>query len=66
MVEKPVFGYLFPLGAGLAVIAVWIDRYSAAGRKLAPDFNIFGIHKLYKILHDDIHAILMEITVIAE
>ena len=66
MVEKSVFSYLFPLCAGLAVIAVRIDRYSAAGRKLAPDFNIFGIHELYKILHYDIHAILMKIAVITE
>ena len=55
-----------PACAGLAVIAVGVDGDAAARGEFAPDFDIFRIHQANEILHDDVHAVLMEITVVAE
>ena len=56
----------FPLCAGNAVIAVGINRYTAAREKFSPDLDIFRLHKPDEILHYDVHAVLVEIAVIAE
>ena len=63
---EPFPGQLLPLCTGSAVVAVWINRYSASRKKLSPDLNIFRIHKFYQILHYDIHTILVKIPVITE
>ena len=59
-------GNLLPSGSGLSVIAVGINGNAASRSKFSPDLNVFRIHKTDQILHNDIHAILMKIPVIAE
>ena len=63
---KALFCSLFPLSTRLAVICVWIDGQTTARRKLAPHLDIFRIHQLHEIFHDDVDAVLVKVTVIAE
>ena len=56
----------FPFGTRLAIIAVWVDRNTASGQKLSPNFNVKRIHQLDQIVHDNIHTVLVKITVIAK
>lgn len=55
-----------PAGARLAVVTVRVNRDAAARRELAPDLDVLRLHELDEILHDDVHAVLMEIAVVAE
>lgn len=55
-----------PAGARLAVVAIRVNRDTAARSKFAPNLDIFRFHELNQILHDDIDAVLMEIAMIAE
>ena len=66
MLCKAFPGNLLPSGSGFSVIAVGINGNAASRRKFSPDLNIFRIHKTDQILHNDVHAILMKISVIAE
>ena len=66
MMQETEAGEVFPLGIRCAVVAVRVDGEPAAGEKFAPYFDIAGMEKLDEITHDDIHAVLMEIAVIAE
>ena len=63
---KALFCSLFPLGTRLAVICVWINGQTTARRKLAPHLDIFRIHQLHEIFHDDVDAVLVKVPVIAE
>ena len=63
---KALFGSLFPLCTRLAIVCVWIDRQTTTRRKLAPYFNVFRIHQLNQILHDNVDAVLMKVPVVAE
>ena len=63
---KALFGSLFPLCTRLAIVCIWIDAQTTARRKLAPYFDVFRIHQLNQILHDNINAVLMKVPVIAE
>ena len=64
--RETVEGDLLPACAGLAVVAVRVDRNAAARGKFAPDLNVFRVHKADKVFHDDVHTVLVEIAVIAE
>ncbi len=66
MLGKPLPGQLFPLGAGTAVIGVGIDGDAAARGKEARHLNVLGVHELDEILHDGVHAVLVEVSVAAE
>ena len=66
VVGEPVPGYLFPCGARLAVIAVWVNGNTAPGREFPPDFYVFGRHQPNQVFHNNVHAVLMEIPMIAE
>ena len=66
MMQETEAGKVFPLGIRHAVVAVRVDGEPAAGEKFAPYFDIAGMEKLDEITHDDIHAVLVEIAVIAE
>ena len=65
MMSQPVPGNCLPFASGLAVVAVGIDGYAAPGEKLAPYLNIVGIHQVYQVVHDSVHTVLVEITMIA-
>lgn len=66
MVHHPVLGHLFILGAGLSIIAIRINGDTAARSEFAPHFNVFRLHQFYQIIHNDIHTMLVEISMIAE
>ena len=59
-------GNLFPARIRAAVVGVGMDGNAAARREFTPDLDILRIHELDEVLHDDVHAILVEIAVIAE
>ena len=50
----------------IGVVGERIDANSAAGHEIAGDLKVFGIHEFDQIFHDDVHAILMKIAVVAE
>lgn len=66
MVSKAVNCYLFPYCALFAIVAVGVYGNSSAGGKFSPDLDILGIHKLDKVFHDNVHAVLVEVPVVAE
>ena len=66
MVCHAVPSDFLPAGARLAVVAVRVNRDAAARRELAPDLDVLRLHELDEILHDDVHAVLVEIAVVAE
>lgn len=66
MHEKTLLCSLLPFGSRLAVVGIRINGQTAARQEFAPNLNIFRLHQLDKILHNDIYAVFMEITVITE
>ena len=63
---KTLFCSLFPLCTRLAIVCVWVDGQTTARRKLAPYLDVFRIHQLDEVFHDDIDAIFVEIPMITE
>jgi hypothetical protein len=66
MAEQPLLGQLLVFGAGATVVGVWIDADAATGREEADDLDVLGIHESDEILHDDVHAVFMKITMVTE
>ena len=54
------------LVVGVAVVGEGVDRYSSARGEDAFDFDVAGIHESDKVLHYNIDAVLMEVTVVSE
>ena len=63
---KALFCRLFPLCTRLAIVCVWIDGQTTARRKLTPYLDVFRIHQLDEVFHDDIDAILVKVPMVAE
>lgn len=59
-------GNLFPARVRAAVVGIRVDGDAAARREFTPDLDILRIHECDEVLHDSVHAILVEIAVIAE
>lgn len=57
---------LFVLCSRLAVVGIRMDCNASAWSEDPCDFDITRIHKADQIFHDDIHTILVEITMIPE
>ena len=51
---------------GVAVVGEGLDGDAATGVEQADDLQIFGIHQLDEVLHDDVDAVLMEVAVVTE
>ena len=66
MVRKAFPRNIFPSCAGLAVVAVRVDGDAAAGRELAPHLDVLRIHERDQVFHDDVHAVLVEVAMVAE
>ncbi len=66
MLKQSLLCHLLKLCARSAVVTVWINGDASAGSELAPYLDVARIHELDEILHDDIHAVLMEVSVVAE
>ena len=63
---QPVFGGLFPFSACFAVVAVRVDTDAATWGKFTPDFDVFWVKQFDEIFHDDIYAVFVKVTVVAE
>ena len=63
---KALFCRLFPLCTRLAIVCIWIDGQTTARCKLAPYLDVFRVHQLHKVFHDNVDAIFMEIPMITE
>lgn len=66
MIHHPMARHLFILRPRFPVVAIRIDRDAAAWSELAPYLDVARVHQLDQIVHDDVDAILVKITVIAE
>ena len=64
--HHPVGRHLLVAGTRHTIIGIRPDTDAAARSEDARHLNIFGLHQTYQVLHDDIHAVLMEVPVIAE
>ena len=60
MVEEALFGQLLVFGARI------LDADAAARGKDARHFDIFRVHQLDKVFHDDVDTVFMEGSVAAE
>ena len=66
MVHHAVFGHLLIFRSRFAVVGVRVDGNAAARGELAPDFNEARVHQLNQVVHNNVHAVLVEITMVAE
>lgn len=57
---------LLPLRPRLAVIAERVYGNPAAGQEFSPYLDIEGIHKLYQVIHDNVHTVFMKIPMVPE
>lgn len=64
--DEALLCQLFIFRVWPSIVAVGVYAYATTRCKLTPNFNISWVHKLYKVLHDDIYAILMVVAVVAE
>ena len=65
MTEEAEASEVAPFGAGDAVVAIGVDRESAAGEEFAPHFDVPGMQQFDEVCHDHIDAVFMEITMIS-
>ena len=66
MLGQTLPGNVFPRRTGTAVIAVGIDADAAARQEFPPDFDILRIHGIDEVVHDDVDAVFVEVSVVAE
>ena len=66
MIHQALLSQLLILGTWAAVVGIRIDADATTRGEEPDDLYILGIHQTNEILHDDIDAVLMEITMIAE
>lgn len=66
MIHHPILRHLLIFRPWLAIIAVRIDGDAAARGEFAPDFDVARVHQFDQIVHNDVHAILVEVAVVAE
>ena len=51
---------------GVAIVGKRHYRYATAGVENTCHLKIPGIHELDQVFHDDVHAVLMEVALVAE
>ena len=66
MITHTVLRQLFVLGVWATVVTIRIDGDTSARSKDPCYFDVFRIHQLNQVFHDDVYAVLMKITVITE
>ena len=50
----------------VAIVGKRLDGNAATGIEQTDDLQILGVHQLDQVLHDDVHAVLVEVAVVAE
>lgn len=66
MGKESLLGKFLELSAGASVVGIGMNTYAAAWSEEARDFDVLRIHKADKVLHDDVHAVLVKVAVIAK
>ena len=66
MVPHTILGHLLILCSWTSVVAIRIYGYTTTRSEYTGNLDIFRIHKLYKVLHYYVHAILVEISMVSE
>ena len=54
------------LVVAVAIVGKRLDADAATRVKQADDLKVLGFHELDQVLHDDVHAVLVEVAVVAE
>ena len=57
---------MFVFGTRTAIVGIGIDGDTATWKEDAGNFDILGIHKADKVLHDDVDTVLVKGTMVAE
>ena len=60
MIEKTLFRQFLIFGPRTAVVAIGINADSAAWGEDSCHFNIFRVHQLDKVFHDDVDTVFMK------
>ena len=54
------------LVVGVAPVGEGYNGNTAARHEDAPHFEVFGLHELYEVFHYYIHAVFVEVAVVAK
>lgn len=63
---EALLGQFLVLGARTAVVGVRVDGDAATWGEEAGDLDVFGIHQFDEVFHDDVYAVLVEVSVVSE
>ena len=66
MLQQATLSEIGILRTRTAVVGVRVNTDATTGGEQSDDLDVFGIHQTHQVFHDRVHAILMEIAVIAE
>ena len=66
VVLHAVLCQLLVAGAGTAVVGVGVYGDAASGGEDTFHLDVAGVHQLYKVFRDGVHAVLVEVAVVAE
>ena len=66
MIHQAIVCHFLVLCSWTAIVGIWVDADASTWSEDARYLYIFGVHKLDEVLHDLVHAVLMEISVVAE
>ena len=64
--SEPLLCQSLVFGAGTSIIGIRINGYTSTGSEKSRDLYIFRIHECDEILHYDIDAIFVKISVVTE
>ena len=63
---ETLFSQFLVLGARTSVVGVGIDGDAATWSKEAGDLDVFGSHQSDEVLHDDVYAVFVEVSMVSE
>ena len=66
MAEQTLLGHLFVFCTRTAVVGIGVDADAAARREKSYHLYIFRLHQAHQVLHNRVHTILVEVTVVTE
>lgn len=66
MVLQPKIRHFFVFRARATIVGIGVNADATAGSEDTCNFNVFGIHQFDEVFHDDIDAVFVEVTVVAE
>ena len=57
---------MLPLGARPAIIGIGVDADTTTRHEETRNLDILGVHQPDEVFHDDVHAVFVEIAMVAE